>query len=156
MKNDFTKNLNYYSVMKSIFLLISFLFLFTACQREWDEPLKIVFIQGSNVWTMDEDGDKKTQLTFSGADSYPVFSPDGSEILFVRNLNGLWIMNTDGSGQKLFFNRSPYQVSDPTYSPDGKKIVYSDNLPSIRIVDIEGSNDHSIYAPAVTCSFLSW
>lgn len=156
MKNDFSINLYYSYLRKSIFLLISFLFLLTACQREWDEPLKIVYIQSGNVWTMDDDGEKKTQLSSSGTDNYPVFSPAGSEILFVRNSNQLWIMNVDGTGQKLVFDRSPNMVLDPTFSPDGKKIAYSDNLPSIRVVDIDGSNDHSIYAPAITCNFLSW
>jgi hypothetical protein len=58
------------------------------------------------VWLVNSDGSNLRQLT-EGADGStavtPVWSPDGSELLFQRKLGDavtLWIMNSDGSEQR--------------------------------------------------------
>ena len=50
-------------------------------------------------------------LTTTGKDSYPVWSPDGSQIAFLSSWNdsqyrALWVMNADGSG--------PHEIGHPT------------------------------------------
>src|SRR5207245_7657675 len=57
--------------------------------------------QVPDVWTMEPDGNKLTDLT-GGDTSYlaPAWSPDGSKIAYVRTTGGdheIWVMDADGS-----------------------------------------------------------
>jgi hypothetical protein len=73
------------------------------------EPaLLLVYTKGGNLW-VSEDGGAPVQLTSGGADSDPVISPDGGEVLFRRelppSLAGLYrfelrVINVDGSGER--------------------------------------------------------
>ncbi len=142
--------------MKTKFIILIFLLL-GACTRSWNEPLKIVFINTNNVWNMNTDGSEKTQLTFSGINNYPVYSPDCEKILFVRNLTQIWIMDAKGSNEQMVIDKIPLQVTSPTFSPDGKKITYVCNFNFIWIVDTDGGNDHEIFNNSGnSCNFLSW
>ncbi len=93
-----------------------------------------------------------TQITAIAADSVaPVFSPDGTKILFAsgRALDGsdaantagrsnIWLMNTDGSSATpLTSLTAALGSSDPVWSPDGTKVAYD----SDRAFD--GSNGSS-------------
>ena len=86
------------------------------------------------IYLMDPDGSNPTQLTFDESHkSWPVWSPDGTKILYVAdggvgpynnryNLD-IWVMNADGSNQT---NLTQYQGvdEDPTWTPDGSQIVW--------------------------------
>lgn len=68
-------------------------------------PAGKALIGDPQVWVVDADGNDLRQLT-SGADGStsvtPVWSPDGSKLLFQRKLGdtvNLWTMNADGSDQ---------------------------------------------------------
>ena len=44
---------------------------------------QICFVYGGDIWVMDKEGGMATQLTNSpGEETYPKFSPDGTEIAF--------------------------------------------------------------------------
>jgi Tol biopolymer transport system component len=79
----------------------------------------------SGIYTVDPDGTNVSQLTNPSAfDVNPAWSPDGSKIAFQRvhpatNLNEIWTMYADGSGQTLIT-----RGLDPQWSPDGTKLVY--------------------------------
>jgi Tol biopolymer transport system component len=53
---------------------------------------------------MNADGSNKRQLTYDGTENtYPAWSPDGQQILFVSNREGTWgvyTMDVDGSRQQ--------------------------------------------------------
>ena len=56
----------------------------------------------SEIYRIEADGSGLVQLTHSGGDFTPVYSPDGTKIAFVsvRDGNGeVYAMNADGSGQ---------------------------------------------------------
>jgi uncharacterized protein YjdB len=54
----------------------------------------------------------------------PDWSPDGSQIAFVR-LGDIWLMNSDGSGgRSLTPTAGPVFESEPTWSPDGSRLVF--------------------------------
>ena len=76
------------------------------------------------------DGSNLIQITTSGADSDPHWSPDGSKIAFSRvysDLNDNYggpvvVVNADGSNEK----ETGTNVGSPVWSPDGSKIVFND------------------------------
>jgi dipeptidyl aminopeptidase/acylaminoacyl peptidase len=63
-------------------------------------------LDAPQVWLVNSDGSNLRQLTDGAEGSTavtPVWSPDGSELLFQRKRDDavtLWIMNSDGSGQR--------------------------------------------------------
>jgi Tol biopolymer transport system component len=89
-----------------------------------------------NVFTMNADGSGVRQLTFftsdTGAAIDASWSADGSRIVFrERPMNGssvvrgLYLMNSDGSGQQLLYADPDYLVFAPSLSPDGTHVVFS-------------------------------
>jgi len=102
-----------------------------------------------DLWTMNSDGSGKKQITKSpGYDGGPVFSRDGSKIVWRANhpdANGLetyrkllsenltspmkmelFIANADGSGVKQLTNYGCASFA-PTFTPDGKQILFASN-----------------------------
>lgn len=99
------------------------------------------------IWVVDYDTLNAQQLTQSneqynaqhiGKDSFfaelskfPTWSPDGTQVVFVSNRTGnnqLWIMNADGSDQKLLMgwdNWTPYNDTVPVW------VKYSDSPPPL-------------------------
>ena len=123
---------------------------------------KIVYSSGltgtaysADIFVMNADGSGKTLITdersisgtLKGDDAYPVFSPDGRRIVFVRkDLNNpegdLYKISTDGKNLTRLTRLSYDQPCCPAWSPDGSKIAYSvwdgyDN--SVETVKPDGS-----------------
>ena len=84
-----------------------------------------------HIYTIGSDGSGLTQLTFgAGWNDDPLFSPDGSQILFTRDVNcdlDAWLMNADGSSQRQVTAEGvcDYDTSILGYdwSPDGDRLV---------------------------------
>ena len=57
-----------------------------------------------HIYVMNADGSSKRQLTYDGTENtYPVWSPDGQQILFISNREGTWgmyKMDADGNDQR--------------------------------------------------------
>ena len=80
---------------------------------------------GGEVYRVDLSINKQIQLTSSYGDARcPIFSPDGGQIAFgsAASNYGLWVMNIDGSNQRLL---TEYWSESHSWSPDGTKIVYT-------------------------------
>jgi Tol biopolymer transport system component len=96
------------------------------------------------IWIANRDGSQLLQLTQSnteynareiGKDTFipeinkhPSFSPDGKQIIFYSTRSGtyqLWIMNVDGSDQRLLMDWSPYNDWDPVW------VKYADPPPPL-------------------------
>ncbi len=113
----------------------------------WTADGKILYASVSggdlNVWVMESDGNRKTQLTANvGANYYPVASPDGRYVVFASNRTGpfnIWRVDADGS--------NPRQLTtggtdlNPCFSPDSKWVVYDsfiNGVPMLWKVSIDG------------------
>ena len=92
---------------------------------------KIAFVSDRNgqpdIYTMNVDGTEQTRLTLSPASDYePVWSPDGTRILFRTLRDGndeVYVMNADGSAQTNVTQNSAMDLH-PNWSPDGTKMVF--------------------------------
>jgi Tol biopolymer transport system component len=81
------------------------------------------------------DGSGQVNLTNNPAPDFtPEWSPDGSKIVFYRNLGlaprqdlDVFVMNADGSGQTNLTKNSGPDDFHPSWSPDGEKIVFGSN-----------------------------
>ena len=70
------------------------------------------------------DGTNPVRLTQTGRNnSDPVWSPDGSRILYARHSNGnfIFVMNADGQQSRQITDNG----QDPEWSPDGTRIAYT-------------------------------
>jgi Tol biopolymer transport system component len=89
----------------------------------------------------------------------PVWSPDGRQILYTRDLDGsgIYVINADGAGQRRL-SPVPGMDTTPDWSPDGTKIVYTrllsppvpggpPPLTEIRVMNADGTGDHLILGP---------
>jgi serine/threonine-protein kinase len=84
-----------------------------------------------DIWVFDTERKIKTRVTFGGANSSPIWTPDGKRITYSGTVDGksaLYWVQADGSGK-------PQQLlatdSDPTpssWSPDGKFLLYSQSV----------------------------
>ena len=123
----------------SVFILVSFLI--HACKANTaPDPGIIAFLSErdgiKSIYLISSDGSNIVRLeTGLVEDGCPVWSPDGSQIMFVsangtdlvsnlhRELN-IYIVNEDGSNlTQLTHGES--EIYDASWSPDGSRIVYS-------------------------------
>jgi TolB protein len=84
----------------------------------------------SDLFTVGVDGEGLRRLTDSKQnDEEPVWSPDATQILWVRlgTRSGLAIMASDGSGDPTLITKG--QVSGPSWSPDGSQIAFARSRP---------------------------
>src|SRR5204863_406839 len=103
---------------------------------------KITFQSNRNgnfdIFVMNADGSGVTQLTSHPFDEYlPLFSPDGSRIVFGRchGICDIVVINADGSGERTILNDG----FPGAWSPDGNRIVvaWDDGL---YVINADGSD----------------
>lgn len=105
---------------------------------------RVTYVQGGNIW-LDEGEGTGRQLTQSGADDFPLFSPDGGQILYRHRLGGgeagfdryeLRVVSLDGSYDRLVAgpDNLPGQnglarlAENPTWAPDGNRLAFNTYL----------------------------
>lgn len=116
----------------------------------------IVFEHSSQIWKIKVDGDSLTQLTTTGRNFFPRWSPDGKRIAFDSNReapNGekvIWLMNADGTNLKRVCEWGEGERRFPSFSTGGTEILhirYVDG-PDIALMDTSGINVHTILRPS--------
>jgi len=110
----------------------------------------LVFSWGKQIWKVKVNGDSLTQLTFSGENFYPRWSPDGRKIVFDSNKdaphgeNVIWMMNSDGSGLKRLDEWGMGERREPSFNIYGDKVLHIrwgiTGGPAIALMDTSGSN----------------
>jgi Tol biopolymer transport system component/DNA-binding winged helix-turn-helix (wHTH) protein len=97
----------------------------------------------------------------NGTDLLPVWSPDGTRIVFCSNRHGkneIYVMNADGSNVKRLTHNMAVDDA-PKWSPDGTKIVFDsdrDGNKEIYVMDADGSNQTRLTANDATDSGAAW
>ncbi|MGB2983651.1 MAG: IPT/TIG domain-containing protein [Candidatus Bipolaricaulia bacterium] len=98
-----------------------------------------------DIFVVDVDGAAEIQLTtHPGRDWLPVWSPDGSKILFLSDRNGpgeIFSMNPNGT-QQTNLTTDPGADGWPAWSPDGSKIAfqsYRDGSAEVYVMNADGS-----------------
>jgi WD40 repeat protein len=94
------------------------------CDRSFDCPST----DQSEIWIVNQDATGLRQVTHVGHVERPKWSPDGTQILFVRRTPGklsepreLWVVNADGSTPRRVVGTSGVVAAD--WSPDGSQIA---------------------------------
>jgi len=117
----------------------------------------------NQICMVNRDGTGLTQLTdMEASNYYPVFSPDGSSLLFASNRNrafDLYLL--------VFEEKQLYQLTEnignvitPDYSPDGRTIVFANRVggdpTSIWMVNADGLNPRRVYQGTDVIVAVAW
>lgn len=79
------------------------------------------------LWQVPTAGGTPTPLTHATADSTPVWSPDGSQLAFLRAQDGpaqIWVLPAAG-GEARGLTTLPLGAGAPAWSPDGERIAFT-------------------------------
>jgi tricorn protease-like protein len=101
------------------------------------------------IFTMNANGYGRKQLTQSGENYDPAWSPDGEKIAFISNRTGateLWEMNKDGSGQRSLTTMGATRANNPVWSANGQRILFNSNY--MQKYSALNATEAWIYEPA--------
>ncbi len=89
---------------------------------------QITFVYGGDLWIMPKAGGQAMQITHSpGEESFPKFSPDGSEIAYTASYNGnsdVYVMSSKG-GVPTRVTYASYLDRMIEWHPDGKRLLFA-------------------------------
>jgi Tol biopolymer transport system component len=97
-----------------------------------------------DIWIHDLERSTATRLTYRDNSSYPIWTPDGTRVVFssgVPDPNLFW-KSADGSGAEERLTTSPLSQFPNSFAPDGKLLAFTQNHPSggadLWILPLEG------------------
>jgi len=88
--------------------------------REEEETYTNLYLADNRTLTV-------KQITFSGKDSSPCFSPDGKRLAFLSSRSGnsqIWILDLAG-GEAWCLKTKEAVLGDLAWTPDGRNIIYT-------------------------------
>jgi len=99
--------------------------------------------RGTSIWVMDATGANQRKLIDEG--SFPLFSPGGSKIAYVKGREQLKVMNSNGANIKdlteVYFGLGKSCYS---WSPDGSQLVYVRSSRELYKINSDGSDNQKI------------
>jgi Tol biopolymer transport system component len=114
---------------------------------------RIAFVRGPDIYSINADGSDLRQLTSLGSDSsafWESWSPDGKQIVFNEYtspdfLGQLWLMEADGSNQRLLLADPDFDDERPSFTADGRSVVFSRcrlDIEACALFEVEISGGH--------------
>ena len=98
----------------------------------------------SNIWIVSTAGGAEIQLTRSGHDSSPVWSPDGKTLAFLSSRNGgsqVYLLSMDG-GEAHPLTKLSTGADLVKWSPDGKTLAFTSSVyPDCKDEDCNSKRD---------------
>ncbi|MCK6605898.1 MAG: PDZ domain-containing protein [Ignavibacteriaceae bacterium] len=96
---------------------------------------QITFVYGGDVWVVNKEGGLAVKLSSpQGAEAFPKFSPDGSQIAYTANYEGNYdiyvIPSKGGVPSRITYHGNSDRVLD--WYPSGKEILYGSSRESGR------------------------
>lgn len=121
----------------------------------------IVFNYAGDLWSVERGGGQARRITtHPGEESFPAFSPDGSQLAFSRQVGGNWdiyvMPATGGEARQITYHpRNDYAYG---WTPDGKAILFMSSLtgaPRLYTIDLDGvlENELPLQPEALNGSF---
>jgi len=116
--------------------------------------------EGANIWLLDlSEGGARTRFTFSSAtDANPVWSPDGTRIVFSSNRNGpydLYEKPVNGGKEEVVLLKFSEDKRATSWSRDGRFLLYTAMNPKtqqdIWVLSMEGGSRRPV--PFLTTEF---
>jgi TolB protein len=115
-------------------------------EARWSINNQLVFMSLMNssvleIYVMNIDGTGLRQLTDSGTNGDPVWSPDGGRITFGSDREGggklnIFVTNADGTQQRQLTHFDvPYEAGDTNWSSDGRKIAFEWDINGMKQSD---------------------
>jgi len=97
----------------------------------------------SDLWMLDVARGVSSRFTFRpGLSADPVWSPDGSRIIFSANNNSMYEKPTNGAGEENLLSGGLINSRPQDWSPDGRFVVYEDfgrtTGQDLRLLPLEG------------------
>src|SRR5439155_18867377 len=104
-------------------------------------------------------------------DSQPAWSPDGTQIGFVRGMlsspvghEDIWMMNHDGTGARPLTScvaiTGCVAAGSPAWSPDGRRIAFTveghDSVRQLFVMNADGSGVHPLVAKTSDVCCIAW
>ena len=84
--------------------------------------------KGADIWIADLARATLTRLTFGGTNDFPIWSPDGSRIIYSGVKDGkagLYSVSADGTGQPELLVAADARPIATSFTPDGKTLLYT-------------------------------
>ena len=119
--------------------------------------------QEQDIWIWDLARETSTRLTFDpGQDQYPVWTPDGTRVLFSSTAGGrpnLYWKAADGTGMIERLTESANVQFGYSFSPDGESLVFREGQPNtgtdLRLLSLTGDRGAETLV-ATAFSELNW
>ena len=112
---------------------------------------------------MDLDGGDPRQLTRSGPDDEPSWSPDGKRIAFQSTRDShyeIYVINVDGTGLQRLTTSTGYANDEPTWSPDGRRIASVSGRPGKPVgaytMAADGSDVRYVAPTSIGNAYPAW
>lgn len=104
-------------------------------------PGPIAFVRGPHIYAIDPVGGVETQVTVTGRNRHPRYSPDGTRLLYASERSERWdlyVAAADGSGEVALTADASWE-RDARWSPDGTNVVFSagDRLWTVDVATLQ-------------------